>query len=91
MMYRWKTYAGDLTEVLNRFTYIEKVEIIKFLQESFDALFAILEARTEEISILVYNAIVFIIGLLVDSKASKVLISKLFHSFLVYKFQTCLG
>lgn len=44
--------------------------LLQFLQETFDAMFAILDAKTQQqgVSILVYNALVFMINFLVDEK-----------------------
>ncbi|EGC38812.1 hypothetical protein DICPUDRAFT_27977 [Dictyostelium purpureum] len=68
---KWDQYSGDLGEVLNRFTFVDQIEIIKFMQETFNALFAILEAKKISDLDLVFNAITWIIGLLVDEKTSR--------------------
>eukprot|EP01132_Coremiostelium_polycephalum_P004848 gene4848-6043_t len=68
---KWDKYNGDLAEVLNRFTFVDQIEIIKFMQETFNALFAILEAKKIGDPDLVFNAISWIIGLLVDEKTSR--------------------
>jgi len=68
---KWDQYNGDLAEVLNRFTFVDQIEIIKFMQETFNALFAILEAKKVLDPDLVFQAITWIIGLLVDEKTSR--------------------
>ncbi|EGG21230.1 SH3 domain-containing protein [Cavenderia fasciculata] len=68
---KWDQYNGDLGEVLNRFTFVDQIEIIKFMQETFNALFAILEAKKVSDPDLVFSVITWIIGLLVDEKTSK--------------------
>eukprot|EP01133_Synstelium_polycarpum_P010994 gene10994-12806_t len=67
---KWDEYAGDLGEVLNRLTFVDQIEIIKFMQETFNALFAILEAKRVDPDA-VFNVITWIIGLLVDEKTSR--------------------
>ena len=58
---KWKTFSGNLGEILNNFTYVEQTDVIKvwkskkkdqtykwpfqFLHEVFDALFAILDSK----------------------------------------------
>ncbi|GAM25576.1 hypothetical protein SAMD00019534_087510 [Acytostelium subglobosum LB1] len=68
---KWDKYTGDLAEVLNRFTFVDQLEIIKFMQETFNALFAILETKRVADPDLVFNVITWIIGLLVDEKTSR--------------------
>jgi hypothetical protein len=71
----WETVGGNMEENLKKFTYIEQFEVVKFVREIFDALFSIMSryrkrasSTEEEISALVYNALVFTVGILVDSK-----------------------
>ena len=68
---RWNDDRSKLPEVLNRFTFGSQFEIIKFLQETFDAMCQILDANLENVESLVYDAIVFVIGILVDEKTSR--------------------
>jgi hypothetical protein len=44
---------------------------VQFHRECFDAMFAILDSSTDSVAILVYNALVFIIGILLDEKRSQ--------------------
>eukprot|EP01114_Cavostelium_apophysatum_P020900 TRINITY_DN713_c0_g1_i1.p1 TRINITY_DN713_c0_g1~~TRINITY_DN713_c0_g1_i1.p1 ORF type:complete len:1705 (+),score=520.73 TRINITY_DN713_c0_g1_i1:76-5190(+) len=68
---KWRELPREkVPEILNRITYIPAIEILKFLTECFDAMFAILESTQEGVSLLVYNALVFIIGNLLDEKRS---------------------
>lgn len=68
----WQTVSPtDLSNVLNRFTYIPIVEVLKFFNESFNAMFQILDRASDEIRMLVFDALVFIIGILIEDKRSK--------------------
>ncbi|EFA76538.1 SH3 domain-containing protein [Heterostelium album PN500] len=100
---KWDQYTGDLGDVLNRFTFVDQIEIIKFMQETFNALFAILEAKKVNDPDLVFNVITWIIGLLVDEKTSrytnfrpvldryieKHFSSSVAHSLLIGAFRDC--
>eukprot|EP01104_Vermistella_antarctica_P007977 TRINITY_DN1983_c0_g1_i1.p1 TRINITY_DN1983_c0_g1~~TRINITY_DN1983_c0_g1_i1.p1 ORF type:complete len:1550 (-),score=477.61 TRINITY_DN1983_c0_g1_i1:103-4533(-) len=68
----WKTYEGNLSEVLKRITFVDSIDIIKFLQEIFDACFEIMEGKANEVALqpLIYDAVVFVITILVDDKTS---------------------
>ena len=86
---KWKTQQSNLPEILNRLTFGSQFEIIKFFQEIFDSMFQILDGQIEGVENLVYDAIVFVIVILVDEKTSRftnfrpvldTYISKLFQS-----------
>jgi len=83
-----ETDDPTLTETLKRITFVDQLEILKFLKEIFgkysppfsptraiphpintDAMFAILDAKPNS-STLVYNALIFIIGILVDERTA---------------------
>jgi len=64
-----KVPPESMQVVLDKFLFVTSFEIIKFLRETFDALFAISESSTHG-SLSVYNAIVHVIGILVDERAS---------------------
>eukprot|EP01091_Cochliopodium_minus_P014425 TRINITY_DN4896_c0_g1_i1.p1 TRINITY_DN4896_c0_g1~~TRINITY_DN4896_c0_g1_i1.p1 ORF type:complete len:1575 (-),score=457.60 TRINITY_DN4896_c0_g1_i1:11-4198(-) len=66
----WKEYPNRVKEILSRFTYVDAFEIIKFLEETFNSLFQILEAQ-EDLSEMVFEALTKIVGLLTDSRSSK--------------------
>lgn len=68
---RWNNNIPKLPEVLNRITFGSQFEIIKFLQETFDSMCQILDSGVEGVQTLVYDAIVYIIGILVDEKTSR--------------------
>ncbi|XP_074619689.1 dedicator of cytokinesis protein 1-like isoform X2 [Acropora palmata] len=65
---RWKANMREIPGVLNALLKIDGEEIVKFLQDIFDALFAILNESEEECGNLVFRALVFIIRLLSAEK-----------------------
>eukprot|EP01094_Clydonella_sp_ATCC50884_P028734 TRINITY_DN8724_c0_g1_i1.p1 TRINITY_DN8724_c0_g1~~TRINITY_DN8724_c0_g1_i1.p1 ORF type:complete len:1774 (+),score=493.43 TRINITY_DN8724_c0_g1_i1:697-5322(+) len=65
----WKSNTAEIPQILDRFTFVSKLETIKFLHETFDALFMILERAPSEYK-MVYDAIVHVIGILVDERSS---------------------
>eukprot|EP01117_Protostelium_nocturnum_P003278 TRINITY_DN1423_c0_g1_i1.p1 TRINITY_DN1423_c0_g1~~TRINITY_DN1423_c0_g1_i1.p1 ORF type:complete len:1858 (+),score=684.59 TRINITY_DN1423_c0_g1_i1:134-5707(+) len=70
---KWKELSKEtLPDLLNMFTYISTPEVLKFFKESFDALFAIMETGNADLQSLVYNALVFMVGLFVDDKTVSV-------------------
>eukprot|EP01114_Cavostelium_apophysatum_P014920 TRINITY_DN3977_c0_g1_i2.p1 TRINITY_DN3977_c0_g1~~TRINITY_DN3977_c0_g1_i2.p1 ORF type:complete len:1173 (+),score=379.10 TRINITY_DN3977_c0_g1_i2:1536-5054(+) len=82
---KWRTFTGDWAQVLNQFTYVDKTDVIKFSQETFDALFGVLDAHAN-VAPLVYNAIVFIIGTLVDDKKNFSSFRPILDSYILNKF-----
>eukprot|EP01113_Clastostelium_recurvatum_P012706 TRINITY_DN1660_c0_g1_i2.p1 TRINITY_DN1660_c0_g1~~TRINITY_DN1660_c0_g1_i2.p1 ORF type:complete len:1788 (-),score=598.32 TRINITY_DN1660_c0_g1_i2:101-5464(-) len=72
---RWKRGGGDgssplIEEALKRFTFIVPAEITNFLKEILDSIFELMIARPQESSttLLGYDAIVFVINLLMDER-----------------------
>eukprot|EP01137_Pigoraptor_chileana_P029725 Opistho-2@15256 len=65
---RWNSGLSDLEGTLKRITYIEPDEIVKFMQDIFDALFNILAKDQNRYGSLVFDALVFILGILTDKK-----------------------
>ncbi|PRP86041.1 hypothetical protein PROFUN_05812 [Planoprotostelium fungivorum] len=66
----WKEMPkASIPDILNRFTYIPTNEVLKFFQEAFDTLFAIMDSDAG-VDQLVYNALVFMINLFVDDKST---------------------
>ncbi|CAJ0878034.1 21197_t:CDS:2 [Entrophospora sp. SA101] len=62
---------NELKSVLKKFTFVGEVEIVKFLQDIFDALFGILmSARNQrrELDDLIFNAFVTILGIVSDRR-----------------------
>ncbi|CAH1759237.1 2984_t:CDS:2 [Entrophospora sp. SA101] len=62
---------NELKSVLKKFTFVSEVEIVKFLQDIFDALFGILvSARNQqgELDDLIFNALVTILGIVSDRR-----------------------
>ncbi|CAI6265524.1 unnamed protein product [Periconia digitata] len=68
---RWKEQAGnELVGLLKRFRYVPEIEIVKLLNEVFDALFEVLVeyAGSDEYEDLVFNAIVIVLGIVHDRR-----------------------
>ncbi|XP_075881740.1 dedicator of cytokinesis protein 5 [Nelusetta ayraudi] len=66
----WRSNPDDLEQILQRLMEVEGGEIVKFLQDTLDALFSIMMETSdkETYDILVFNALVFIITLIGDIK-----------------------
>ncbi|KAF2130783.1 hypothetical protein P153DRAFT_395209 [Dothidotthia symphoricarpi CBS 119687] len=62
--------AGELVGLLRRFNFVPEIEIVKLLSEVFDALFAIQNhyAGSDEYEDLVFNAVVFVLGIVHDRR-----------------------
>ncbi|KAH9924408.1 cytoplasmic protein [Fomitopsis serialis] len=62
-----------LCTVLSKFTFVSEVEIVKFLRDIFDSLFAILSSvynQTGDMDHLVFNALVTVLGIIQDRRFS---------------------
>ncbi|KAG7090843.1 hypothetical protein E1B28_009925 [Marasmius oreades] len=62
-----------LSTILYNFTFVGEVEIVKFLRDIFDSLFAILISdinSSGEMNHLVFNALVFVLGIIQDRRFS---------------------
>ncbi|PWN43738.1 hypothetical protein IE81DRAFT_67371 [Ceraceosorus guamensis] len=91
-----RSLSQDLQElkgVLVKFTFVGEVEIVKFLRDIFDALFAIVVSPKNgsgELDDLVFNALVFVLGIVQDRRFNNfratldVYIEKHFHSQTAY-------
>ncbi|XP_038560596.1 dedicator of cytokinesis protein 5 isoform X2 [Micropterus salmoides] len=66
----WRSNPEDLEQILQRLMEVEGGEIVKFLQDTLDALFNIMMETSEKdtYDTLVFNALVFIITLIGDIK-----------------------
>uniref|UniRef100_A0A8C5NAJ9 Dedicator of cytokinesis 5 n=1 Tax=Gouania willdenowi TaxID=441366 RepID=A0A8C5NAJ9_GOUWI len=66
----WRSNPEDLEQILQRLMEVEGGEIVKFLQDTLDALFSIMMETSEKetYDTLVFNALVFIITLIGDIK-----------------------
>ena len=62
--------AGDLPSLLRRFLFVPEIEVVKLLNEVFDALFEILvdTAGSAEYENLVFHDLVFVLGILSDRR-----------------------
>ncbi|KAF2096416.1 hypothetical protein NA57DRAFT_42739 [Rhizodiscina lignyota] len=68
---KWsQSSADDLKTLLKRFVFVPEIEIVKLLNEVFDALFEILVdyAGSQEIEDLVFSALVFVLGIVHDRR-----------------------
>ncbi|CAG8456993.1 uncharacterized protein OCT59_018840 [Rhizophagus irregularis] len=63
--------VNEIMPVLKKFTFVSEVEIVKFLQDIFDALFGILVSTRNqqgELDDLIFNALVIILGIVSDRR-----------------------
>ncbi|XP_050973094.1 dedicator of cytokinesis protein 5 [Labeo rohita] len=89
----WRSNTERLEEILQKLMEVEGGEIIKFLQDTLDALFNIMMETSEQetYDTLVFNALVFIISLIGDIKFQhfnpvlETYISKHFSATLAYQ------
>eukprot|EP00794_Sanderia_malayensis_P005649 gene5649-6345_t len=65
---KWRSQKDKLPSILTALVKVSGEEIVKFLQDVFDALFAILMDNPEKYGELISDAVVFSIGLLADKK-----------------------
>ncbi|CAG8435565.1 3695_t:CDS:2 [Ambispora gerdemannii] len=66
-----KSDENEMMSVLKKFTFVGEVEIVKFLQDIFDALFGILvssQNQQSEFDDLVFNALVIILAIVSDRR-----------------------
>jgi len=87
---KWRTQKDQLKTILPALMNVSGQEIVKFLQDTFDALFSILTEDSIEFGEMVADAVVFCIGLLADKKYHRfrsildAYIEKLFSSTKAY-------
>eukprot|EP00736_Rhodelphis_marinus_P004252 Rmarinus@m.2576 len=69
----WKSNQIELMSVLKEFMYVPADEVVKFLTDVLNALFAILGGSRDdkEVSIAVYRALINIFNMVTDEKTSK--------------------
>uniref|UniRef100_UPI00398F705B dedicator of cytokinesis protein 2-like isoform X1 n=1 Tax=Pristiophorus japonicus TaxID=55135 RepID=UPI00398F705B len=67
---KWRTKPELLQENLEKLKMVDGEEVVKFLQDTLDALFNIMmeHSHTEKYDILVFDALIYIIGLIADRK-----------------------
>ncbi|GCB64097.1 hypothetical protein scyTo_0000239 [Scyliorhinus torazame] len=67
---KWRTKPELLQENLVKLKIVDGEEVVKFLQDTLDALFNIMmeHSKTEKYDILVFDALIYIIGLIADRK-----------------------
>ncbi|XP_076861923.1 dedicator of cytokinesis 2 [Brachyhypopomus gauderio] len=67
---KWRTHPELLKTNLQELKLIDGEEVVKFLQDTLDALFNIMmeHSQTDDYDILVFDALIYIIGLIADRK-----------------------
>ncbi|XP_060693013.1 dedicator of cytokinesis protein 2-like [Hemiscyllium ocellatum] len=67
---KWRTKPELLQENLEKLKIVDGEEVVKFLQDTLDALFNIMmeHSDTEKYDMLVFDALIYIIGLIADRK-----------------------
>ena len=67
---RRKQNSPELLELLKRFSFVPEIEIVKLLQETFDAIFRIIvdHAVSEEYEDLLFNSLVTVLGIVHDRR-----------------------
>uniref|UniRef100_A0A672IBS9 Dedicator of cytokinesis 2 n=1 Tax=Salarias fasciatus TaxID=181472 RepID=A0A672IBS9_SALFA len=67
---KWRTRPELLRENLEKLRNIDGEEVVKFLQDTLDALFNIMmeHSQSDDYDILVFDALIYIIGLIADRK-----------------------
>uniref|UniRef100_A0A8C7PU49 Dedicator of cytokinesis 2 n=1 Tax=Oncorhynchus mykiss TaxID=8022 RepID=A0A8C7PU49_ONCMY len=67
---KWRTRPELLKENLEKLKIIDGEQVVKFLQDTLDALFTIMmeHSQTDDYDILVFDALIYIIGLIADRK-----------------------
>ncbi|KAM6953621.1 dedicator of cytokinesis 2 [Aplochiton taeniatus] len=67
---KWRTHPELLRDNLEKLKIIDGEEVVKFLQDTLDALFNIMmeHSQTDDYDILVFDALIYIIGLIADRK-----------------------
>ncbi|KIM29799.1 hypothetical protein M408DRAFT_328621 [Serendipita vermifera MAFF 305830] len=69
----WEQLAdkAELATILSKFTFVGEVEIVKFLRDIFDSLFAVLVSKVNEdgeMDDLIFNALVTVLGIVQDRR-----------------------
>ncbi|KAM4621829.1 LOW QUALITY PROTEIN: dedicator of cytokinesis 2 [Polymixia lowei] len=66
---KWRTRPELLKENLEKLKIIDGEEVVKFLQDTLDALYIMMEhSQTDDYDILLFDALIYIIGLIADRK-----------------------
>ncbi|XP_078272813.1 dedicator of cytokinesis protein 4-like isoform X4 [Rhinoraja longicauda] len=65
---KWRVHPERISGILSKFKDIDGAEIVKFLQDTLDALFGILDANPQKYGLKVFDSLVHIINLLQDIK-----------------------
>uniref|UniRef100_A0A6I8PCA1 Dedicator of cytokinesis protein 4 n=1 Tax=Ornithorhynchus anatinus TaxID=9258 RepID=A0A6I8PCA1_ORNAN len=65
---KWRAHPDKITDCLSKLKDIDGSEIVKFLQDTLDTLFGILDENSQKYGSKVFDSLVHIINLLQDSK-----------------------
>ncbi|KAK2524940.1 Dock2 [Columba guinea] len=100
---KWRMKPELLQENLEKLKIVDGEEVVKFLQDTLDALFNIMmeHSHSDEYDILVFDALIYIIGLIADRKfqhfnavleayIQQHFSATLAYNQLLYEFYTCI-
>jgi dedicator of cytokinesis protein 3 len=67
---KWKEHPGDVQELLKRLVFVPEIEVVKLLNDVFDAIFSILceQAGNDEYEDLIFSALVTVLGIVHDRR-----------------------
>ncbi|KAF5891017.1 dedicator of cytokinesis protein 4 isoform X1, partial [Clarias magur] len=65
---KWRTHPDRIMDGLNKLKDMDGTEIVKFLQDTLDTLFAVLDESPQRYGLKVFDCLVHVINLLQDSK-----------------------
>ncbi|XP_026880343.2 dedicator of cytokinesis protein 4 isoform X2 [Electrophorus electricus] len=65
---KWRTHPDRIMDCLSKLKDIDGAEIVKFLQDTLDTLFAVLDESPQRYGLKVFDCLVHVINLLQDSK-----------------------
>uniref|UniRef100_A0A8C5H8S7 Dedicator of cytokinesis 4b n=1 Tax=Gouania willdenowi TaxID=441366 RepID=A0A8C5H8S7_GOUWI len=65
---KWRAHPERINDSLSKLKQIDGSEIVKFLQDTLDTLFGILDESSQRYGLKVFDSLVYIINLLQDSK-----------------------
>jgi hypothetical protein len=92
LLLKWRQKSRDLSVVLKNVVHVGGEEVVKFLQDTLDCLFEILNDSHEKYGELVFEALVAIFGLMADDRyhhfttVLDIYIEKHFSALLAHKF-----
>ncbi|KAJ5078342.1 dedicator of cytokinesis [Anaeramoeba ignava] len=67
-LFKWKDKESNIQSIVKQVTYTPPIEIVKFMREILDTLFIIHGEKGQDVQDSIYEAIIFVIGILVDKR-----------------------